>query len=286
MNKIFISYRRDDSAGYAGRLADRLATAFGEEQIFRDYEDIKPGQHFVESLENALANAKVLLVIIGKHWLTASNSQGQRRLDQANDYVRLEIETALKNNLTIIPILLNTTPMPETQELPTGLTALAFRQAITLSDSRWNRDVDNLIAYLRNLTGLAAPQPAIRLKRIALYSTLSACGAIALLFWLFLRQSDFSGQWYFQDGNYLSITQSGDQWLIEQIDPAMQTIYAKGSGQVKGLRLLFNLDPIYTDRFKYQGQLTKSWDATSLQGELLEILSAQRSELSLKKRSE
>lgn len=287
MNKIFISYRRNDSVGYSGRLADRLSLEFGENQVFRDYDDIKPGQNFVESLENGLSSADLLLVVIAENWLTTQNPTGQRRLDDENDFVRLEIEAALERDIHIIPVLINDVLMPNAQDLPTSLSALALRQAVPLSDSRWEQDVANLIENIRNLLNLKSHQPQKRKPYLSwLYSTATAFMLIAVFVSLFLKQTAFSGSWYFEGGDYLAISRQGSQYTIEHIDPAMQKTYAKGMGQTNGMSLEFNLEPIYTDRFKYQGVLKKSWDGKSLQGELLELLSDQRSELILKKQTD
>ena len=287
MNKIFISYRRNDSVGYSGRLADRLCLEFGENQVFRDYDDIKPGQNFVESLENGLSSADLLLVVIAENWLTTKNQAGQRRLDDENDFVRLEIEAALKRDIHIIPVLINNVAMPNAQDLPPSLSALALRQAVPLSDSRWEQDVTNLIENIRNLINLKSHQPQKRRPYLSwLYLAVTAFMLIAVFVSLFLKQTTFSGSWYFEGGDYLAISQQGDQYTIEHIDPALQKTYAKGMGQINGLSLEFNLEPIYTDRFKYQGVLKKSWDGKSLQGELLELLSDQRSELILKKQTD
>lgn len=287
MNKLFISYRRDDSVGYSGRLAERLALEFGEHQIFRDFDDIKPGQNFVESIENGLSSADLLLVVIGENWSKVKDQTGQRRLDDAKDFVRLEIEAALKRDIHIIPVLINGATMPNTQDLPTSLSALALRQAAPLNDSRWEQDVDNLIINIRRLVDLKSPNTGHRMPR-HFWLYLSMIGGIltAILIAIFLKQTAFSGQWYFEGGDYLTITEQGGQYTIEHVDPVMQKIYGKGVGQLNGLTLDFTLEPIYTDRFKYQGSLKKTWDGESLQGELLEILSDQRSELVLKKHAE
>ena len=284
MNKIFISYRRNDSVGYSGRLADRLSLEFGENQIFRDFDDIHPEENFVESLKTGLSNADLLLVLIADNWLTIQSPAGQRRLDDENDFVRLEIEAALQRNIPIIPVLINGAVMPNAQDLPSSLSALALRQALPLSDSRWEQDVTNLISNIRNLINLKTQPFLALLPNLRwLYLAITGVMLITVSVLLFLRQTEFSGQWYFDGGDYLSISQQGNQYLIEHIDPAMQKIYGRGTGQINGLSLEFNLEPIYTDRFKYQGVLKKSWDGRVLQGELLEVLSNQRSELVLKK---
>jgi hypothetical protein len=199
----------------------------------------------------------------------------------------LEIEAALKRDIHIIPVLINNVAMPNAKDLPPSLSALALRQAVPLSDSRWEQDVTNLIENIRNLINLKSHQPQKRRPYLSwLYLAVTAFMLIAVFVSLFLKQTTFSGSWYFEGGDYLAISQQGDQYTIEHIDPAMQKTYAKGMGQINGMSLEFNLEPIYTDRFKYQGVLKKSWDGKSLQGELLELLSDQRSELILKKQTD
>ncbi|MEA2008972.1 MAG: toll/interleukin-1 receptor domain-containing protein, partial [Chloroflexota bacterium] len=102
---IFISYRRVDTAYAAGRLYDRLSARFGEENIFMDVEGLDPGVNFVETIEEAVASCNVLIALIGSQWLTVKAQQGGRRLDNPEDFVRLEIAAALKRNIRVIPIL-------------------------------------------------------------------------------------------------------------------------------------------------------------------------------------
>src|SRR5437762_1624882 len=102
---IFVSYRRDGSSHLAGRLSDRLADRFGEGQVFMDVYTIELGVDFVEEIDRSLAACKVLLAIIGPNWLTAADKEGYRRLDDPEDMVRLEIETALARDVRVIPIL-------------------------------------------------------------------------------------------------------------------------------------------------------------------------------------
>lgn len=143
--RIFISYRRGDSAPYAGRLNDRLSAALGSDQVFMDLEDIAPGQNFTTVLNQNLDTASVVLVLIGPNWLSAAREDGTRRLDDAHDYVRFEILEALRLNKRLIPVLLNTTPMPQANDLPAELQPLAFCQALHLSDAHFDRDVATLI---------------------------------------------------------------------------------------------------------------------------------------------
>ena len=169
MAGIFISYRRDDSAGYTGRLLDDMKVAFGQEQIFRDIEAIEAGADFYETIDTAVASCSVLLAIVGPRWLSAANAKGQRRLDDANDFVRIEIAAALKRNIKVIPVLVDGATMPAMDELPDDLKALARRNALEMTDRRWDYDVKTLFGALDKVPGLvrfkqptrgAAPPPA------------------------------------------------------------------------------------------------------------------------------
>ena len=111
--KIFISYRRDDSAGYAGRLFDHLAARFGAKNVFMDIDTIEPGEDFRTVVENAVSTCDVVLAMIGKQWLSLSDAQGGRRLDDPRDWVRIEIATALANSrVRVIPVLVRDASMP------------------------------------------------------------------------------------------------------------------------------------------------------------------------------
>ena len=143
MAGVFISYRRDDTAGHAGRLFDTLVRRFGEPSVFMDLTDIAPGADFVETLDQAVGSCDVLLVLIGRHWLSA-DSQGRRRLEDPHDFIRREVATALTRNIPVMPVLLQGARMPTADELPQDIKALARRQAIELSESRWETDVARL----------------------------------------------------------------------------------------------------------------------------------------------
>jgi len=154
MAGIFISYRRDDTAGYTGRLLDDLKEAFGQQQIFRDIEAIEAGADFYETVDSAVASCTVLLAVIGTDWLNAVNTKGQRRLEDPNDFVRLEIAAALKRNIKVIPVLVDGGAMPPMDELPDDINALARRNALELTDRRWDYDVNELFLVLDKVPGL------------------------------------------------------------------------------------------------------------------------------------
>jgi TIR domain len=146
--RIFISYRRDETAYPAGWLYDRLAQHFGAGQIFKDVDSIELGDDFVQVITRAVGSCDVLLALIGEQWLTITDAQGQRRLNDPDDFVRLEIEAALTRDVRIIPILIDGARMPNADELPTGLASLARRQALELSPSRFEYDTSRLLKIL------------------------------------------------------------------------------------------------------------------------------------------
>ncbi len=158
MAGIFISYRRQDSQSAAGRLGDELKERLPEAAIFRDVETIEPGVDFVEAINRALNSCNALLAVIGPRWLTLTDQDGRRRLDDPNDYTRLEVGTALKREgVRVIPVLVEGASMPSSDELPEELKALGRRNAIELTDKRWKYDVGELETTLRQLLGLPAP---------------------------------------------------------------------------------------------------------------------------------
>lgn len=148
--QIFISYRRDDTADAAGRLYDALAAEFGD-RIFMDIDTIEPGVDFVDVVHRAVGSCDVLLALIGDRWATVTDARGRRRLDDPEDFVRMEIEAALGRDVRVIPVLLQDAPMPSLDELPETLARLARRNAVQISPARWHYDVDRLVETLRKL---------------------------------------------------------------------------------------------------------------------------------------
>ena len=148
ISRIFISYRREDSAPHAGRLNDRLCLAFGADRVFMDIDDIPLGQDFTAALRENVRVADVVLVLIGPKWLSMAGEDGRRRLDDERDFVRFEVAEALRQGKRVIPILVNDTPMPKAADLPDDLQPLLVCQALHLADARFNRDVADLIQAL------------------------------------------------------------------------------------------------------------------------------------------
>src|SRR5262245_33656478 len=150
--KVFISYRREDSAGHAGRLHDSLQSHFGADNVFMDLSDIDSGTNFVDVIQTAIKSSDVVLAVIGKQWLTCS-SGGKRRLDLPNDFVRTEVGMALQHGVPVIPVLVQGASVPLAPSLPEPLKLLASHDAHDLSDERWSYDVGRLIEATEKLAG-------------------------------------------------------------------------------------------------------------------------------------
>jgi TIR domain len=159
--RIFISYRREETAYPAGWLFDRLANRFGGNQVFKDVDSIQLGDDFVEVITAAVESCDVLLALIGPRWLSITDEHGRRRLDNAEDFVRLEIEAALTRRVRVVPILVDGARMPRVDELPDSLARLVRRQALELSPARFDFDLGRLLRVLdRTLAEVQAPAAA------------------------------------------------------------------------------------------------------------------------------
>lgn len=153
---IFISYRREDSAGQAGRLYDRLSARFGRNRVFMDVDSIGAGKDFTQEIERAIGSSKAFVVIIGRDWLTVSDGR-QPRLNDPRDFVRMEVETALNRPVTVIPVLVRNSSMPREDELPKPLALLSTRNAVEVRDGEFDYDVDRVITQLEDLLGERTP---------------------------------------------------------------------------------------------------------------------------------
>jgi len=173
MPRIFISYRRADSAPYAGRIYDRLVNQFGGDSVFMDVDSIRPGLDFVHTVE--AARYDVMLVVIGTEWLSARDKDGRTRLDNPHDLVRREVASGLNQGaISVIPILVGGASLPSAEELPPDLMLLSRRQAIEVSHANFHRDADGLIRVLGNLQSAAFTEP-LRPSSIRLLTALVSC---------------------------------------------------------------------------------------------------------------
>jgi hypothetical protein len=184
---IFISYRRDDTSGYAGRLYDRLVGRFGNDRVFMDIDTIAPGHEFATDIDKALTNCDACVVLIGRQWLSITDADGHRRLDDPTDFVRLEVGTAIRRGITVFPVIVDRASPPASAALPDDLRPLAGRQAIELTNERWNYDTGRLLLALEEELGVKpspvpprTPKPA-RTSRSRSWKRPALIGGAALL---------------------------------------------------------------------------------------------------------
>ncbi len=148
MPGVFISYRREDSSGYAGRLFDILSGHFGRRNTFMDLDTIQGGDDFTAVIEEKISVSDVLVAVIGVHWLTIADEKGTRRLDNSHDFVRLEIGRALDRGIRVIPVLVGGAVMPHPEDLPDDLRPLCERQAVEVRDAHFHSDAEQLIGIV------------------------------------------------------------------------------------------------------------------------------------------
>ena len=180
MPTIFLSYRRQDAAGHAGRLADSLIAAFGSQHVFMDIDAIRPGTDFVDVIDAALDRCDVLLAVIGAEWLDSRDAAGRRRLDDPEDFVRVEIGKALARDVRVVPVLVQGATMPRADELPDDLAPLARRQAFELSDTRWRHDADALVRALSEQP-VPAARPGNRVLQVGVIAAVSLVLGVLLV---------------------------------------------------------------------------------------------------------
>jgi hypothetical protein len=182
MTSVFISYRRDDASGHAGRLSDRLVARFGAERVFMDVYDVHPGENFEQAIERTLSRCHHLIAVIGPRWLSSFAA----RQASGEDFVRSEIASALSRGMTVIPVLVGGAEMPSAAQLPADLAALARCQAVIVQDHTFDDDAKRLVRFLAE--GVEASDVPILGRRVS-RRTLSvslglAAVALAGTWWL------------------------------------------------------------------------------------------------------
>lgn len=153
--RVFVSYRRDDAAAYAGRLYDALSARFGPDNVFMDVDAIGLGSDYRETIDSALGSCDAAIALIGRGWLPAMDEDGKRRLDDPTDVLRMELEQALTHELVVIPALVGGAALPDEEDLPASLAPLRRRQGIELRDSTWRDDVARLTRRLDEIAAAA-----------------------------------------------------------------------------------------------------------------------------------
>jgi len=195
MGKIFISYRREDTEGQARALLTDLEDMLGADSAFMDVDNISLGRDFRLALQESLASCSLMIVLIGKDWL-AKDEAGQVRLENPDDFVRLEVGAALRRNIPVTPVLVRGARMPRAEELPEELKDLSYRNGFELSHNRWNSDVQELIKRL----GLRPTSPPkgtstnkLTHKRLLAVVAGACVFAIAVASWVFIASKHPAG---------------------------------------------------------------------------------------------
>ena len=177
---IFINYRRDESGHVAGRLHDALAPTFGRNKLFMDVDNIPVGRDFEEYLKSQVAACDAMLAVIGPNWLAAKDDTGKRRLDNPDDFIVIEIGTALTRNIPVVPVLVDGARMPKASELPDSLKLLARRQAIQVRHTNFRSDAEALVKRLREAVGDDSPE---RGRRVRVAIGVAAVAVLLLIGW-------------------------------------------------------------------------------------------------------
>jgi TIR domain len=217
MTKVFLCYRREDSGGYAGRIQDQLAQALGSDVLFMDVDAIPLGANFVRVLHDEVAKCEVLLAVIGRNWLDARDEHGNHRLENPNDFVRVEIGAALQRNIPVVPILVDGARIPDARQLPKELEELSLRNGIEVRLASFHEDVSRLIHGLKT-------QLNIDIKRRREISSLAFFCAIG------------TGLLYIPSALFFFLV-----WHLAKIDPTsivLSTILWMGFGAAAGVRSL------------------------------------------------
>ncbi len=186
MGIIFINYRRDNTAGEARALFNSLVQQLGADRVFMDVDNIALGRDFREVLRQRLDDCDVMLTLIGRGWADARDASGQRRLEQTNDFVRLEIATALQRNVAVTPVLVQDARMPAADALPDDLKPLAFRNGFEISHQTWDSNVRELVARLGLAPAARSEVPRSRTPMLAGVAALAVAGAAGA--WFVTRQ--------------------------------------------------------------------------------------------------
>lgn len=266
--RVFISYRRSDSAGYAGRLSDELERHFQYKVAFHDIDSINAGEDFVVSLQRALKHASICIVLIGDSWLTEKLPDGTRRLDDPADFVRREVETALaSSHMTVLPVLVEGARMPSQEQLPSSLQKLSRLQALELSESRWSYDLGELIKVFAR-SGIV-PAKSQR-QRVWIAAAVIAAVAVVGGAW-FLRGgeslADYAGIWYLPNGSFWTVQQRDSGLAVEETHYESRQVWMRGTGVVNGDEFDVTLDLVFQQQpFQYLYTLHIVDDGQFLQG--------------------
>lgn len=268
---VFLSYRRADTAGHAGRICDDLERYFGSPVVFRDIDSISAGSDFVKALEAAIANARVAIILIGDTWLDEASDDGSPRLRDPEDHVHREVAMILKgSSLTVLPVLVEGAQMPTEQDLPESLRDLARLQAIELSDSRWGYDIRRLAGVLEK----AGIRPEVHTRLPRWFAPLAGAVvvfAIAAFVWCWQGSTTamdaYAGLWHLPNGSFWTVREKEGQLWVEETHNDSKQVWKRGPGKIDADGLAVELDLVFDrEPFAYLHQLKLSDDRQTLIG--------------------
>lgn len=265
MPSIFISYRREDTEGDARHLFEVLTNHYGKDSVFLDVEAIQKGRDFRVEIDKSVSTCSVLLALIGKTWLDQKNEAGDRRLDNLDDFVRLETASALKRDIPVMPVLLHGATMPRADQLPGDLKDLAYRNGVELTHARWHSDLDLL---LRALDPYVKPTPAPALRkpwwrsRLTIQISLLVTTVMAVAIYLNIpRSTSINNQAPIRSGPMPGSGDAGNVDASPDHPGGAQTGEESGPKQLPAPRLLSPENGVTFDR--YPRTTTLTWAAVT-----------------------
>jgi hypothetical protein len=289
MPSIFLSYRRVDTSGHTGRLSDALEAKFGADAVFHDIQSIEAGHRFDEVIDSALAKCRVFIPLIGDDWLKITGPDGRRRLDDPGDLVRREVAAALRRGIAVIPVLLEGATMPAAAALPAELQPLTRHQAVEISDTRWDFDVQRLIAAIERagVSGAGGRvQPSRRGLLAGLAAMLVVAGGSAWWYASRPRVPDLDGIWMLPTGSYWTVEQTGRDVAIRETHYQSREIWRRGSGRLADDGTLHaELLPVFDppERLRLEYRLRVSADGRRLNGEVRDLVSGRSDVVTLQR---
>ena len=293
MADIFLSYRRADTAGHAGRLDDVFEARFGPGTVFRDVESIDGGTDFVQAIEKALAGARVMVVLIGNTWASETRPDGGRRLDDPADFVRLEVATALKQGLPVVPVLVEGAQMPAESALPADLKPLARLQAIELSEGRWAYDTGRLLETIARVAKLVPGGAGTRVRSRAVWYAFAAILLAAVIggAWYALRPPappppppppPIEGVWKLPSGNYWTVWKDGAIYRVEETHLETKQVWKRGTGTMTGDVFTADLDLVFDKgSVLYRYELKIAAEGKVLAGTVRDLKSGRQGEVTM-----
>lgn len=288
---VFLSYRRADTAGHAGRICDDLERHFGSPLVFRDIDSISVGSDFVKALEAAVQSARVAIVLIGDTWLSEASADDSPRLNDPDDHVHREVAMALKEpSLMVIPVLVEGARMPSEQQLPEPLRQLARLQAIELSDSRWEFDIKRLSRVLEE----AGIQAQIRTRLPAWFTPLAGAAtifAIVAAVWCWQASTvaidQYTGLWHLPNGSFWNVREKEGRVWVEETHYDSRDVWKRGPAKIDADGLSAELALVFERKpFLYLHRLRLSEDHKSLIGSVRRSDRASESSLVLTRRAQ